>query len=115
MARCLKIVLFLFLCEKVGHKIPLHNLIRLHHCTAGNLEFIIDNNLLCWFLHVGSEAGLLPGVEEAMLKMNKGEKAHVWIHPGKWGFGAAGKPELGIPGNAGLEYIIHLKAFENVS
>ena len=50
-----------------------------------------------------------------MLKMNKGEKAHVWIHPGKWGFGAAGKPELDIPGNAGLEYIVHLKTFENVS
>lgn len=82
-------------------------------CTLGNLEFIIDNNLLC--VPLGSEAGLLAGVEEAMLKMNKGEKAHVWIHPGKWGFGAAGKPELGIPGNAGLEYIIHLKTFENVS
>ena len=50
-----------------------------------------------------------------MLKMTNGEKAHVWIHPGKWGFGAAGKPELGIPENAGLEFIIHLKKFENVS
>ena len=26
MARCLKIVRFLFLCEKVGYKTPLHNL-----------------------------------------------------------------------------------------
>ena len=113
MARCLKIVLFLFLCEKVGPETPLHNLFRLHPCTTGYLESIIDNNLLCFFL--GLEAGLLAGVEEAMLKMNMGEKAHVWIHPGKWGFGTAGKPELGIPGNAALEYIIHLKTFENVS
>ena len=105
MARYLKIVPFLFVCEKVGFETPLHNLFRLHPCTAGNLEFIIDNHLLCLFLHVGSEAGLIPGVEEAMLKMNKGEKAHVWIHPGKWGFGAIGKPELGIPENASLEYI----------
>jgi len=63
----------------------------------------------------GAEEGLLPGVEEAMSKMCDGEKAHVWIHPGRWGFGSAGKPEFGIPGEALLEYVIHLKKFENVS
>ena len=47
--------------------------------------------------------------------MCNGEKAHAWIQPGRWAFGAAGKPELDIPGDAGLEYIIHLKKFEKVS
>ena len=64
---------------------------------------------------LGSEHGLLAGVEEAVAQMCNGEKAQVWIHPGKWGFGTAGKPEFDIPGEALLEYIIHLKKFENVS
>lgn len=69
----------------------------------------------CLFLTSGSEEGLLPGVEEAIRKMNSDEKARVWIFPGKWGFGKGGKPEIGIPENATIEYIIHLKKFQNVS
>ena len=67
------------------------------------------------YLTSGSEEGLLPGVEEAILKMCSGEKAQIFIFPGKWGFGKSGKPEFGIPENASLEYVIHLKKFENVS
>ena len=66
-------------------------------------------------LNSGTEEGLLPGVQQAIMKMNDGEKAHVWIKPGRWGFGTAGKPDLDIPGDAVIEYIIHLKKFENVS
>ena len=52
-------------------------------------------------------------MEEAIRKMSSDEKAHVWIFPGKWGFGKGGKP--GVPENATIEYIIHLKKFQNVS
>lgn len=71
--------------------------------------------LIIFCLTLGSEEGLLPGLEEAMLKMTNGEKAHVWIHPGRWRFVKAGKPEFDIPEEGILEYIIHLKKFENVS
>lgn len=66
-------------------------------------------------MYLGTEEGLLPGVQQAILKMNDGEKAYVWIKPGRWGFGTAGKPKLNIPKDAVVEYMIHLKKFENVS
>ena len=54
-------------------------------------------------------------MEEAIRKMSSDEKAHVWIFPGKWGFCKGEKPEIGVPENTTIEYIIHLKKFQNVS
>lgn len=71
-----------------------------------------EDREVSFLMREGSEEGLLPGVEEAIRKMSSDEKAHVWIFPGKWGFGKGGKP--GIPENATIEYIIHLKKFQNV-
>ena len=50
-----------------------------------------------------------------MLQMTNGEKAQVWIHPGRWRSVKGGKAEFDVPEDAILEYIIHLKKFENVS
>ena len=57
----------------------------------------------------------MPGVEEAVGKMFAGETARVWIKPGKWSFGAAGNPEFNIPGDASIDYELHLKSFTKVS
>ncbi|XP_068672059.1 peptidyl-prolyl cis-trans isomerase FKBP4-like [Montipora foliosa] len=74
---------------------------------------VFEDREVSFLMREGSEEGLLPGVEEAILKMCSGEKAQIFIFPGKWGFGKSGKPEFGIPENASLEYVIHLKKFEN--
>ena len=47
--------------------------------------------------------------------MFAGETARVWIKPGKWSFGAAGNPEFNIPGDASIDYELHLKSFTKVS
>jgi tetratricopeptide (TPR) repeat protein len=66
-----------------------------------DLEFHLDFN----------EAPQLPhGVEEALYKFHKGEKAILKLAPA-YGFGSAGKQEFGVPSNAPLVYEVELKDF----
>ena len=62
---------------------------------------------------LGSEEGLLRGVEMAIGQMKAEESAKVTISS-KYGFGEAGNPELGIPGGATLVYFIRLNSFQKV-
>jgi FK506-binding protein 4/5 len=69
-----------------------------------DLEFHLDFN----------EAPQLPhGVEEALYKFHKGEKAILKLAPA-YGFGSAGKQEFGVPSNAPLVYEVELKDFVKV-
>lgn len=79
--------------------------------VAGQDGKVVENKTLEFCLGEGGEIGLPPGLELALEKMNKQEKAELTILP-EYGFKSAGRPDLGIPPNATLVYTIHLKSFE---
>ena len=62
---------------------------------------------------VGEDSGVVEGIELALEKMTKDEKALVTVKP-KYGYGSAGSAEHGIPADAILEYVIHLTDFVKV-
>ena len=62
---------------------------------------------------LGSEEGLLRGVEMAIGQMKAEESAKVTISS-KYGFGEAGNPVLEVPGGATLVYFIRLNSFQKV-
>ena len=62
----------------------------------------------------GSEKELVSGVEKAIGAMKSKESARVIVKP-KYGYGEEGNPDLGIPGNAELNYDIRLSSFQKVS
>eukprot|EP00808_Paulinella_micropora_P023996 g69994.t1 len=59
-----------------------------------------------------NDTSLIWGVEEALLKMKKGEKCRVWIEP-QYAYGAKGNAELGVGPGAKLVYEIELLSFTN--
>ena len=65
-------------------------------------------------LSVGSEVGLVEGVEMAIVKMKKEEVAKVDISP-RYAYGETGNEERGVPPNATLQYTLTLKSFEKVT
>ena len=72
------------------------------------------NNIWCFVVcMLGSEVGLLRGVEMAIGQMKVEESAKVTVTP-QHGYGEAGNPELGIPGGAILVYFIRLNSFQKV-
>lgn len=58
---------------------------------------------------------VVEGLEMAVMKMKKGERATVSIGNTAYGFGEAGsaQPLAAVPGGAALEYEVELVAFEN--
>lgn len=75
-------------------------------------------NDLTFVLGEGSDLSIPRGVELALQKIKKSEKAHITLAPA-YGFGRAGCPQFGIPASTAegsngntLVYDIHLKSFE---
>uniref|UniRef100_A0A2M4BPG4 peptidylprolyl isomerase n=1 Tax=Anopheles marajoara TaxID=58244 RepID=A0A2M4BPG4_9DIPT len=67
-----------------------------------DVEFAIDE---------GKEVGVVTGVEIALEKFHKEETSRLILKP-QYAFGAEGNSELGVPGNATVEYTVTLKDFE---
>ena len=61
----------------------------------------------------GSEFGIPPGIERALDKFKLREKSRLELKPA-YGWGKEGKPDLGIPPDASLVYIVTLNNFERV-
>lgn len=61
----------------------------------------------------GEVAGIVKGVEIALLRFTKGEKSKLLIKS-KHAFKDQGNPEYNIPPNADVEYEVELLNFENV-
>ncbi|XP_070566241.1 peptidyl-prolyl cis-trans isomerase FKBP4-like [Ptychodera flava] len=59
----------------------------------------------------GGDQGIVLGLEIALQKMKKGEKASLVLAP-KYAFGKDGKAEFNVPGNATVNYEVRLKDFE---
>lgn len=59
----------------------------------------------------GEEAGVVAGVEIALEKFKKMETSKLILKP-QFAFGPEGKPDLQVPANATVEYIVTLKEFE---
>ncbi|XP_058062773.1 FK506-binding protein 59 isoform X1 [Anopheles bellator] len=67
-----------------------------------DVEFAIDE---------GKEVGVVSGVEIALEKFHKEETSRLILKP-QYAFGAEGNSELGVPGNATVEYTVTLNDFE---
>jgi len=67
-----------------------------------DVEFIIGN---------GYKNDIVDGIEKALLKMKKHERAKVYIKA-QYGFQSKGHEEFGVPPNANIEYEIVLYSFE---
>uniref|UniRef100_A0A2M4AMF4 peptidylprolyl isomerase n=1 Tax=Anopheles triannulatus TaxID=58253 RepID=A0A2M4AMF4_9DIPT len=67
-----------------------------------DVEFAIDE---------GKEVGVVTGVEIALEKFHKEETSRLILKP-QYAFGAEGNSELGVPGNATVEYTVTLNDFE---
>jgi len=61
------------------------------------------------------EEAVVEGLELAVMKMKKGERAAISIRNPAYGFGASGaaQPMAAVPGDAPLEYEVELVEFEN--
>ncbi|XP_058453687.1 FK506-binding protein 59 isoform X2 [Malaya genurostris] len=59
----------------------------------------------------GEESGIVAGVEIALEKFRKAETSKLIIKP-QYAFGVNGKPELGVPPNSTVEYVVTLIEFE---
>lgn len=74
---------------------------------------VFDKRTVSFPLGEGSENNICEGIEKALESFNKNEKSRIVIQP-KYAFKAEGCPELGVPPNSVVEYIVKLTAFENV-
>uniref|UniRef100_A0A2R5LG15 peptidylprolyl isomerase n=1 Tax=Ornithodoros turicata TaxID=34597 RepID=A0A2R5LG15_9ACAR len=82
------------------------------HVKGEYNQRIFDDRELEFIVAEASEYNLVKGVELAIQKMKKGEKSLFRI-TSKFAFGSEGHKEWDIPPNATVDYIIHLKSFEN--
>ena len=65
------------------------------------------------FLLLGSEKGVVAGVEKAIGGMKMKEYARITVQP-QYAYGEEGNKELGIPGGAELVYEVRLNNFTKV-
>lgn len=72
---------------------------------------VFEDRTVSFAIGEGSEVGVVEGIEIALLKLKKGEKALLKLKP-QFAFGDAGKPDVSIPPNATVEYEVELKSFE---
>jgi len=59
----------------------------------------------------GADLNVIDGIERALTSFKKGETSKLIIKP-KYAFGTEGSKELGVPGNATVEYTVTLNTFE---
>ncbi|EDO43207.1 predicted protein [Nematostella vectensis] len=96
-----------------GHARPNTGAVVNAHVTGSYDGKVFEEREVEFTFGEGTEAGLLEGVEEAIGNMTNKEKSKIFIQPGKYGVGPEGNPQLGLPPNALITYIIDLKHFEN--
>ena len=63
---------------------------------------------------VGSEKGIVAGLEQAIGTMKMKESARIIVKP-QYAYGEEGNNELGIPGGAELTYDVRVNNFTKVS
>ncbi|XP_060046282.1 peptidyl-prolyl cis-trans isomerase FKBP4 [Erinaceus europaeus] len=72
---------------------------------------VFDQRELRFEVGEGESLDLPCGLEKAIQRMEKGEKAIVYLKP-SYAFGSAGKEKFQIPAGAELKYEVYLKSFE---
>ncbi|KAJ0177606.1 hypothetical protein K1T71_006479 [Dendrolimus kikuchii] len=72
---------------------------------------VFDTRTVTFNLGEGSENNVCEGIERALEKFQKGEKSRLTIAP-KYAFKSEGNPDLGVPPNTAVEYIVKLTSFE---
>lgn len=72
---------------------------------------IFDDREVTFTVGEGSEEQIIPGIEIAVEKLKKNEKAQLKIKPG-YAFGDKGSSEYKIPPNTTVIYEVTLKNFE---
>lgn len=72
---------------------------------------VFDDRDIKFPLGEGAEYNIPEGLETALEKFKKGEKSVIKLSP-KYAFGAEGKPSLGVPPGASVEYEAELRSFE---
>lgn len=60
------------------------------------------------------EAGLPDGVDKALKRFNKGEKAMVHLKTSRWTYAKQPPAQYGLPADAELDFELTLKNFEKV-
>lgn len=75
---------------------------------------MVEERDVTFCLGEGSENGIPAGVERALEKFKLNEKSKLIIKP-QYAWGKEGNPQLNIPADAELVYILTLKNFERVS
>lgn len=81
------------------------------HLTGYYNDTVFEDRDIKLTIGEGEAEDVVMGVETALLKFRKGEKSKVCLKS-KYAFGAAGKPELNVPPNADVEFVIEMKNFE---
>lgn len=74
---------------------------------------IFDNRTVEFVMSEGSDAGLVAGLEYALRHFKEGELSRVQI-AAKYGYGADGCSDLGIPANVDLTYEARMINFTRV-
>ena len=69
--------------------------------------------IVCWPMYIGSEVGVVEGLERGIEKMTKGEEAEFVIQP-SYGFGSNGNAEKNVPPNTEVTYSVTLTDFVKV-
>lgn len=81
------------------------------HITGRLGDNVFEDRDVTFAIGDGSEAGIIPGVEMALLKFKKAEKSKLKIKA-RHAYGLKGDAEKGIPASADLEYEVTLRSFE---
>lgn len=79
--------------------------------TMKHLDRDLETRSVKFILGDGAGQGIVDGVEKALLKMKKGESAHVTVKS-PYAYGDVGDAALAVPGGADLSYNLTLEDFE---
>ncbi|KAL3842599.1 hypothetical protein ACJMK2_020592 [Sinanodonta woodiana] len=81
------------------------------HIIGKHNNHVFEDRDVRFVMGEGVDQKLLPAVENSLKRFRRNEKSRLVIQP-KYGYGETGNTDLGIPPNAELTYIVHLKSFE---
>lgn len=94
-----------------GKKTPNDGALVKIHLVGRHDGRIFEERDVEFNLGEGEEDGIVSGVEIALEKFKKGETAKLIVKP-KFAYGPVGNNDLGVPGNATVEYTITMNEFE---
>lgn len=83
------------------------------HITGKLEDRIFDDREVTFTVGECTEENIIPGIEIAVEKFKKNERARLKIKP-RYAFGNKGSSEFNIPPNATVVYEVNLKSFERV-